>query len=196
MLICCIRLLCDWSFHLLSPHNQYLRFCWSYLFSLWYDWFLCHCFVLLGEIQFLSGFLFLATGFLAWDVTYYQFKRPLTAFSSYTHFRVFHTSVNQLFLRGIWMTSCLLKFPRFFSLFYHSNSSNAFNSRLEIVWLVSYLQLVSPLHLCSKGFYFLKQGLTTYLSFAFSYFIGFYLYIAGTSNSLIRQLTLLLLATT
>ena len=38
-----------WS---LSPH---LLFCWSYLCSLWYDWFIWRCLVLLlGEIPFLS----------------------------------------------------------------------------------------------------------------------------------------------
>ena len=45
----------------LSPHS--LHFVESYLFSLWYVWFLWHCFLLLlGEILFLSkSFLFLAT---------------------------------------------------------------------------------------------------------------------------------------
>ena len=39
-LICCIRLLCDWSFRL-CHHIVYIYcFVASYLFTLWYDWFL------------------------------------------------------------------------------------------------------------------------------------------------------------
>ena len=54
VLICCIRLLCDWWFHL-SHHIAYTYyFVASYLISLWYDWFLWSCFVLLlGDILFL-----------------------------------------------------------------------------------------------------------------------------------------------
>ena len=61
-LICSIHWLCDWWFRLYY-HITYIRsFVASYLFLLWYYWFLDHCFVLLsGEIQFLSwGFSFLA----------------------------------------------------------------------------------------------------------------------------------------
>ena len=54
-LICCILLLCDWSFHLCHRIAYICYFVASYLFSLWYDWFLCRCFMLqLGEILFLS----------------------------------------------------------------------------------------------------------------------------------------------
>ena len=61
VLICCIRL-CDWSFRLCHHIAYICYFVESYLFSLWYDWFLWLCFVLLlGEILFLSkNFLFLA----------------------------------------------------------------------------------------------------------------------------------------
>ena len=47
VLICCIRLLCDWWF-CFYHHTAYIcYFVESYLFSLWYDWFLWRCFVLL-----------------------------------------------------------------------------------------------------------------------------------------------------
>ena len=63
MLICCIPLLCDWWFHLCHRIDYICYFVASYLFLLWYDWFLRRCFELLfGEILFLSeSFLFLAT---------------------------------------------------------------------------------------------------------------------------------------
>ena len=55
VLICCIRLLCDWSFHLCHHIACTCYFVESYLFWLWYDWFLWRCPVLLlGEIPFLS----------------------------------------------------------------------------------------------------------------------------------------------
>ena len=51
MLICCIRLLCDWWFRLYHHITNICYFVAFYLFSLWYDWFLWRCFVLLfGEI--------------------------------------------------------------------------------------------------------------------------------------------------
>ena len=56
-------LLCDWSFRLYYHITYFCCFVASYLFLLWYDWFLWCCFflLLLGEIQFLSkGFPFLA----------------------------------------------------------------------------------------------------------------------------------------
>ena len=54
-LVCCIRLLCDWSFRLCHFIAYIYCFVASYLFSLWYDWFLCRCPVLLlGAIPFLS----------------------------------------------------------------------------------------------------------------------------------------------
>ena len=54
-LICCIRLLSDWWFHLCHRIAYICYFVASYLFSLWYDWFLRRCFVLLlEEILFLS----------------------------------------------------------------------------------------------------------------------------------------------
>ena len=61
-LIFCIRLLCDWLFRLCHQIAYICYFVESYLSSLWYDWFLWRCFVLLiGEILFLSeSFLFLA----------------------------------------------------------------------------------------------------------------------------------------
>ena len=55
VLICCIRLLHDWWFHLSHYIACICYFVESYLFSLWYDWFLGRCFVLLlGENLFLS----------------------------------------------------------------------------------------------------------------------------------------------
>ena len=52
MLICCIRLLWDWSFRLYYHITYICCFVVSYLFLLWYGWFLWCCFVLLlGEIQ-------------------------------------------------------------------------------------------------------------------------------------------------
>ena len=48
-LICCIRLLCDWSFRLCHHIAYICYFVGSYLFSLLYDWFLLCCFVLLLE---------------------------------------------------------------------------------------------------------------------------------------------------
>ena len=54
-LICCIRLLCDWSFRLYYHITHIYYFLASSLFLHWYDWFLWRCFVLLfGEIQFIS----------------------------------------------------------------------------------------------------------------------------------------------
>ena len=38
-LICCIRLLCDWWFHLCDCITYIYYYVASYLFSLWYDWF-------------------------------------------------------------------------------------------------------------------------------------------------------------
>ena len=60
VLICCIRLLCDWWFRLYHHITYICYFVASYL---WYDWFLWHCFVLLmGEVLFLPNcFLLLAT---------------------------------------------------------------------------------------------------------------------------------------
>ena len=51
----------------LSPHNNICYFVASYLFSLWFVWFLWRCFVLqLGEIMFLFySFIFLATARLS-----------------------------------------------------------------------------------------------------------------------------------
>ena len=62
VLICCIRLLCEWSFRLCHRIAYIYYFVPSYLFSLWYVWSLWRCPVLLlEEIPFLSkGFLFLA----------------------------------------------------------------------------------------------------------------------------------------
>ena len=55
VLICCIRLLCDWWFGLCHRIAYVCYFVASYLFSLWYDWFLWRCPVLLlGDIPFLS----------------------------------------------------------------------------------------------------------------------------------------------
>ena len=54
VLICCIHLLCDWSFRLCHCIVYICYFVESCLFSLWYDWFLWRCPVLLlGEISFL-----------------------------------------------------------------------------------------------------------------------------------------------
>ena len=59
---CCIHL-CDWSFCLYLHISYTCFFVTSYLFLLWYDRSLWHCFMLLfEEIQFLSQiFPFLAT---------------------------------------------------------------------------------------------------------------------------------------
>ena len=55
VLICCIRLLGDWSFRLCHRIAYIYYFVASYLFSLWYGWFLWRCPVLLlGGIPFLS----------------------------------------------------------------------------------------------------------------------------------------------
>ena len=55
VLIWCIRLLCDWSFRLCHRIAYIYCFVASYLFSLWYYWFLWCCPVLLlGGIPFLS----------------------------------------------------------------------------------------------------------------------------------------------
>ena len=43
LLICCIRLLCDWSFRLCHRIGYICYFVESCLFSLWYDWFLWRC---------------------------------------------------------------------------------------------------------------------------------------------------------
>ena len=52
-LICCIRL-CDWSFRLCHRIANIYCFVATYLFSLWYDWSLWRCPVLLfGEILFI-----------------------------------------------------------------------------------------------------------------------------------------------
>ena len=55
VLICCIRLLCDWSFRFCHRIAYIYCFLASYLFSFWYDWFLWRCpMLLLGGILFLS----------------------------------------------------------------------------------------------------------------------------------------------
>ena len=55
VVICCICLLSDWSFRLYHHTSYVCHFVASYLFSLWYYWFLWRCFVLLlGETLFLS----------------------------------------------------------------------------------------------------------------------------------------------
>ena len=53
----------DWGFRLYHHITYICNFVVSYLFLLWYDWFLLHCFALQAEeIQFLSqGFSFLDT---------------------------------------------------------------------------------------------------------------------------------------
>ena len=63
VLICCISLFCDWSWRFYHYITYICCIVVSYLFLLWYDWFLWGCFVLpLEQIQFLSwGFPFLAT---------------------------------------------------------------------------------------------------------------------------------------
>ena len=59
LLVCCIRLFCDWLFRLYHHITNICCFVACYLFLLWYYWFSWHCFkLLLQEIQFLSlGFL-------------------------------------------------------------------------------------------------------------------------------------------
>ena len=55
LLICCIRLLCDWSFRLCHRIAYIYCFVASYLISFWYDWSLWRCpMLLLGGIPFLS----------------------------------------------------------------------------------------------------------------------------------------------
>ena len=49
VLICCIRLLCDWWFRLYHHITYICCFVASYLFLLWYDWFLWCYFCLLSE---------------------------------------------------------------------------------------------------------------------------------------------------
>ena len=49
VLICCIRVLCVWSFRLYHPITYICRFVGSYLFLLWYISFLWCCCVLLSE---------------------------------------------------------------------------------------------------------------------------------------------------
>ena len=74
-LICCIRLLYDWWFHLCQRIAYISYFVASYLFLLWYDWFLRRCFVfLLGEILFLSkNFLFIAMSRFCHVYYYYYY---------------------------------------------------------------------------------------------------------------------------
>ena len=43
VLICCIHLLCDWSFRLYHHITYIFCFIASYQFSFWYDWFLWRC---------------------------------------------------------------------------------------------------------------------------------------------------------
>ena len=59
VIICCICLLCDWWFHLCHCIDYICYFVASYLFSLWYGWFLWRCFVLLLRV-----ILFLSECFL------------------------------------------------------------------------------------------------------------------------------------
>ena len=55
VLICCIRLWCDWSFRLSQCITYICCFVTSYIFLLWYGWSIWYCFELLLEvIQFLS----------------------------------------------------------------------------------------------------------------------------------------------
>ena len=55
VLVCCICLICDWWCRLHLHITYICCFVASFLFLLWYDWSLWHCFMLLfEEIQFLS----------------------------------------------------------------------------------------------------------------------------------------------
>ena len=55
LFLCKFRLLCDWSFRIFHHIDYICCFVASYLFLLWYDWFLRRCFVpLLEEILFPS----------------------------------------------------------------------------------------------------------------------------------------------
>ena len=80
MLICSIRLLCDWWFPFYQHITYICSFVVTYLFSLWYDWFLWRCFMLLlGEILFsLLKFPFLCYVLLFWCemLVISRLKRP------------------------------------------------------------------------------------------------------------------------
>ena len=85
MPICCIRLLCDWWFHLCHRIVCICYFVASYLSSLWYDLFWWRCFMLpirrdsvsllkfpfLSHVQVLSCEMFI----------YWSFKTPMELFS-------------------------------------------------------------------------------------------------------------------
>ena len=94
VLICCIRLLWDWSFSFYQHITYICFFLASYLFSLWYDWFLWRYFVLLSrENQFFLGFFFLARSmFSRVRRSFYSFKTLIRLFffpflfPSYCHF--------------------------------------------------------------------------------------------------------------
>ena len=91
MLVYCIRLLCDWSFHLYHHISYICYFVRSYLFLLWYSWLWWHCFVLLlEEIQFLSRFPCLShiQVFLCEMSLVCHLKCPYSCFSSYFCFWV------------------------------------------------------------------------------------------------------------
>ena len=82
----CIRLLWDWWFHLFHHITYICYFVVSYLFPLWYGWFLQRCFVLLLEgIMFLLRFPFLSQVQVFWcDIlSISRLKHPLSCFSSH-----------------------------------------------------------------------------------------------------------------
>ena len=97
MLICCIRLLCDWSFRFCHCIIYICYFVESYLFSLWYDWFLLFCAAIWRD----SVSLFLARFIL-----------------SLLLIKVFHISVSWWSFTGDWVTASLLKSPGLFSVFW------------------------------------------------------------------------------
>ena len=88
VLVCCIHLLCDWSFHLYHHITYICYFVVSYLFFLWYSWSLCWYFeVLLEEITFLSnGIPFLATS--KFSCVRCCLKCQVSCFSSHFCFRL------------------------------------------------------------------------------------------------------------
>ena len=81
VLICCISLLCDWSFHLCHHIAYICYFVAFYLFSLWYDWFLSCATIRRDSVSLLRfSFLSQVQGFWCEMLFISRLKRPLCFF--------------------------------------------------------------------------------------------------------------------
>ena len=115
MLLCCIRLLCDWSFRL-SPHNPHLQFCcvFSILVLIWLVLMVFFCAAVKRDSVSLLKFPFLShVQVFSSDMFYYYYY-----YYYFTPLKVFHASLSWCFSSGVWVTEGLPKSPGLFSVFW------------------------------------------------------------------------------